>query len=347
MDTVLIVARVALATVFAVAAIAKLTDMPGSRRALADFRVPPGLVPSASLVLPVAEIASAVLLIIAPTAQAGAALATALLLMFVGGITAALRRGTAPDCHCFGQLHSKPAGKETIGRNGALAGLGLFVLVVGPGPGVTSWLSRSDPRVVALAATSLAVVTLAYACLSLWRESRELRGLERRPELPVALQVGVPMPEFRVSDEDGSAVSSEGLLSNERRTILVFTSATCGPCVGLLPELARWRAMLVGRLGIHVLASGDADANRRLAHEHDMPVLLDQAGTVANAFGILGTPSAVEIDGTGRVEAPAAAGAPAIEALIRSALKRPTDTNRLDVRHVDGGLRAPSARVAS
>ncbi len=345
MDTVLIVARVALAAVFPVAAIAKLTDMPGSRRALEDFRVPPGLVPSASLVLPAAEIASAVLLIIAPTAQAGAALATALLLMFVGGITAALRRGTAPDCHCFGQLHSKPAGKETIGRNGALAGLGLFVLVVGPGPGVTSWLSSSDPRVVALAATSLAGVTLAYACLSLWRDNRELRGLGRRPDLPVAARGRRPdARSSELSTRTAARFARESFLSNEQRTILVFTSATCGPCVGLLPELARWREMLVGRLGIHVLASGDAEANRRLADEHGMPVLLDQAVRSANAFGILGTPSAVEMDATGRVAAPAAAGAPAIEGLIRAALKRPAEHARSRGSSCRGQARAADAR---
>ena len=38
------------------------------------------------------------------------AAALALLLAFVGGIVVNLARGTTPDCHCFGQLHSEPAG---------------------------------------------------------------------------------------------------------------------------------------------------------------------------------------------------------------------------------------------
>ncbi|MGB9184659.1 MAG: TlpA disulfide reductase family protein [Solirubrobacteraceae bacterium] len=346
MDTVLIVARLALAAVFAVAAIAKLADMPGSRRALEDFLVPPGLVPAASVALPAAEIASAILLIIGPTAQAGAALAIALLLMFVGGITAALRRGTAPDCHCFGQLHSKPAGKETIGRNSVLAAVGVYVLVAGPGLGVDSWVSGSSGAVVALAGTSLLVVVLAYGCGSLWRDNRNLRGIGSQLNLPAPLAVGDPSPEFKVTAGDGTEVRSVQLLSHVQRTIFVFTSATCGPCVGLLPELARWREMLVGRLGIHVLASGDVDENRRLATEHGMPVLFDRDGTVSKAFGILGTPSAVEMDATGRVGTPPVAGAPAIEGLIRAALKRPAQASELDIRHVDGRLENRTAGVA-
>jgi uncharacterized membrane protein YphA (DoxX/SURF4 family)/peroxiredoxin len=346
MDTVLIVARLALAAVFLVAAIAKLADMPGSRGALEGFRVPPALIPSASVALPATEIAAALLLVLAPTAQAGAALAVALLVMFVGGIAAALRRGSAPDCHCFGQLHSKPAGRETIGRNSVLAAVGVYVLVAGPGPGVTSWLSNSSAEVVALAGTSLVGVVLAYACVSLWRDNRKLRGLGRQPDFPTPVAVGDLSPEFKLVAEDGTEVRSGQLLNDKQRTIFVFTSATCGPCVGLLPELARWREMLIGRLGIHVLASGDTEENRRLATEHGMPVLFDRDGKAANAFGILGTPSAVEMDATGRVAAPSAAGAPAIEGLIRAALKRPAEARGLDVRHVSGKLKAPPAGVA-
>ena len=36
--------------------------------------------------------------------------ALVLLLLFVGGISYNVARGRSPDCHCFGQLHSAPAG---------------------------------------------------------------------------------------------------------------------------------------------------------------------------------------------------------------------------------------------
>jgi uncharacterized membrane protein YphA (DoxX/SURF4 family)/peroxiredoxin len=346
-NTVLIVARLALGAVFLVAAIAKLADMPGSRVALEGFGVTPALVPVAALALPAVEITCVVLLGLASTARVGAALAVALLLTFVAAIFVALRRGSAPDCHCFGQLHSRPAGKETIGRNGVLAAIGLYVLVAGPGPGLGSWLSDSNGDVLALAGTSLVGVVLAYTCLSLWRENRKLTGRARLPEASPALEVGDPMPGFRVASDKGAEVHSEQLMSDEKTTIFVFTSATCGPCVGLLPELARWREMLFGRLGIHVLASGDPAENRRLSTENGMPVFLDQAGDVAAAFGISATPSAVEIDAGGRVATRPAVGAPAIEGLIRAALKRPPDPTSLPVHHVGGKPPARTLGVAS
>jgi len=334
MDSVLIAARLGLAAVFFVAAFAKLADMPGSRAALEGFKVPARLVGAGSLALPAAEITSATLLVIAPTAQFGAALAVLLLLAFVGAIAAALRRGAAPDCHCFGQLHSRPAGAETLARNGVLAAVAVFVLAAGPGPGVDSWLTASSGAVVALAATALLAILLAYACFTLWRDNRRLTGRGVPSHQLPTLEAGQLVPEFDAIDVSGVSVTSGALLDGGRRSVLVFTSATCGPCVGLLPELARWRQMLTGRLAIHVLAAGDEAANRRLSEAHGMPVLLDQDGRVARAFGVHATPSAFVIDETGRVASPVAAGAPSIEGLIRVALKRRTDSNVLDIRHV-------------
>lgn len=343
-NTILIAARIGLAGVFLLAAITKLVDMSGSRRALGEFGVPARLLPVAAVTLPVAEILTAVLLISAATAQAGAVLAVILLLSFVVGISAALRRGAAPDCHCFGQLHSRPAGKETLVRNGVLIVVGLFVLLAGAEPGVGVWLRASSAELVALAATSLLVVVLAYAWLSLWVENRRLTGHGPQASVPPPAAAGQMAPRFSVRDLAGASVSSADLLDSSHRTVLVFTSATCGPCVGLLPELARWRQMLLGRLAVHVVASGDEAENRRLSEEHGVPVFLDRKGSVGNAFGTLGTPSAIEVDPNGRVTGPPAIGAPAIEGLIRAALKRPASPSTLQVRQVAAaGSGAPSA----
>lgn len=347
MNTVLIVARLLLAVVFLVAAVAKLADMSGSRRALEDFHVPGALIAPSALALPVLEVTAAVLLVFKPTAQDGAGLAAVLLLAFVGGIVAALRRGVAPDCHCFGQLHSRPAGKETIARNTALGAAAVFILASGPGPALVSWLNTTRPELVALSGAGVLAVVLGYACLSLWRDNRELRGQGQALDSTRQLEVGQLMPKFEAQTLDADDVRSDDLLTAEHRTVVVFTSASCGPCRGLLPELARWREMLVGRLGIHVLASGDVEQNQGLATEYSVPLLLDPNGTAARSFGIQGTPSAVEIDTDGRLASPPAAGAPAIEALIRAALKRPTAESGLEVRHVSPASHIPARETAS
>lgn len=332
MDTFLILARVSLAAIFLVAAGAKLADMPGSRDALRDFGVGSRYIAVGAVLLPLAEVVAAVLLLFEQTAQIGASLAALLLLAFVAGIVAALRRGQAPDCHCFGQLHSKPAGTETVIRNIVLAAAAVAVLLGAGGPSIVDWLDESSGELIALGATSLAAVLFAYATVSLWRDNRTLRGHGAVEQLPVAVTVGEVAPPFSVSDGDGDVQSAQ--LFGERPTLLVFTSSTCGPCHALLPELARWRAMLSGRLDIHVLAAGDEAENQRLSEEHGLPVLLDPHGAVAQRYGVIGTPSGVEIDASGAVASRPAPGAPAIEAQIRTSLKRPRERADLKISHV-------------
>src|SRR5215211_8832817 len=143
METVLLIARLLLASIFAVAGVAKLTDREGSRQAMTDFGVPAALASPFGVFLPLAELAVAVALVPMPTAWWGAVGALALLLLFVVGIGVNLTRGRKPKCHCFGQLHSAPAGWSTLARNGALAALAGFVVWAGydgVGPSAVSWL---------------------------------------------------------------------------------------------------------------------------------------------------------------------------------------------------------------
>ena len=129
MQSVLLVLRLGLSAVFLVAGFAKLADLAGSRAALRDFGVPARLSSPFGVLLPLAELAVAVALVPAASAWWGALGALALLLVFVAGIGYALSRGRTPDCHCFGQLHSAPAGPSTLVRNLVLAALAAVVIV--------------------------------------------------------------------------------------------------------------------------------------------------------------------------------------------------------------------------
>src|ERR671915_1984862 len=140
--TALLIARLLLALVFVVAGIAKLADRTGSRQGLVGFGVPTALAIPLGILLPLAELAVAAALVPTSTAWWGALGALALLLLFVAGIGVNLARGRKPDCHCFGQLHSSPAGWSTLARNGALAALAGFVVWAGydgVGPSAVSW----------------------------------------------------------------------------------------------------------------------------------------------------------------------------------------------------------------
>src|SRR5205085_4039775 len=143
MSVALLIARLLLAVVFVVAGLAKLADLAGSRQALRDFGVPALLAAPFGLLLPLAELAVAIALIPTVSAWWGALGALILLLLFVAGISYNLARGRQPECHCFGQLHSAPAGWPTLVRNLVLAAIAGFVVGLGrvnAGPSVVSWL---------------------------------------------------------------------------------------------------------------------------------------------------------------------------------------------------------------
>lgn len=118
MDAALLIARLILFGVFGVAGVAKLLDRQGSREGLEGFGVPKALAIPGGYLLPLAELAVAVLLLPRATAQYAAIGGLILLLAFIAGIAYNLTKGRTPDCHCFGQLHSEPAGVSTIVRNG-------------------------------------------------------------------------------------------------------------------------------------------------------------------------------------------------------------------------------------
>jgi hypothetical protein len=131
MDAAVLAARLVLAAVFALAGAAKLADPAGSRAAVAGFGVPERLAGPIGTALPIVELGTAATLLPEATAEAAAAAALGLLLALSAGISSSIARGEAPDCHCFGQLHSAPAGPRTLARNFALALLAGFVLVAG------------------------------------------------------------------------------------------------------------------------------------------------------------------------------------------------------------------------
>jgi uncharacterized membrane protein YphA (DoxX/SURF4 family) len=131
MSMVVLIARIALAAVFAAAAAGKLADRAGSRAAVTGLGVPRRLAPTVALGVPVGELVVAVSLIVGPWASWGALGALGLLAAFSAAIAANLGRPVRPDCHCFGQLHSSPVSVALVVRNVALAVPAVLVLVHG------------------------------------------------------------------------------------------------------------------------------------------------------------------------------------------------------------------------
>jgi len=121
-------APVALAVVFAWAGGAKFADLKGTQEGFAAL----GLSQPEPRAIQVAafEIATAVLLIVAPIG--GALVALVLLAVFTFLLVRLLRSGSTAPCRCFGGIRSHPIAWTDVARNAALAGVAGVVLLFPP-----------------------------------------------------------------------------------------------------------------------------------------------------------------------------------------------------------------------
>lgn len=318
MDVVLICVRGGLALVFIAAAVGKLLDPDGSRQALRDFRVPPAWLDPVARVLPLAELAIAAGLLVQPLAQGAAAAAILLLAVFALGVAQALRRGEEPDCHCFGQLHSSPAGRVTIARNVALALPAAFVLWQGPG----DVLADGGSGVAALVAVSALGAALAIATFSLIRENRRLRSGAPTAAPHQGLAVGTPAPDLLLSEADGATLRLADVVAPDRSTVLAFVAPGCGPCDYLMPHLARWRPALADRVKLVVVSQSPNGDESSAESSSWPPDFWDVENEAPVAYRVPGSPAAVIVAPDGTIASSPASGFEAIEALIRVAQRR-------------------------
>ncbi len=326
MDALLLTCRCLLAVVFLVAAVGKLLDPSGSRRALEAFGVPRIFVPAGARLLPSVELAAAIALVLAPSARWGAVGALLLLLAFAAAVARVMARGQAPDCHCFGQLHSEPAGRATLVRNLALIVPAVVVIAGGPGPALDEALEGLSAAQLALVATAVLAAVLAVAVGQLWSDRRRLAGELRAAiaaRAPAGLPPGTLAPGFALDAVRGAARSLDDLLSDGRPAVLVFISTSCAPCLQMLPSLSRWQETLSLRLPIAAVFAGERTEIGRLSDEHELSLVLaeDRAETFER-YRLRATPSAVLVGPDGVLSESPAEGLPAIETLIRAALAR-------------------------
>jgi peroxiredoxin/uncharacterized membrane protein YphA (DoxX/SURF4 family) len=326
MHGIALVARLLLAIVFAAAAAGKLADRPGTRRALADFGLPARAIPSVSLLLPLAELATAVALVARPSARWGAIAAVCLLAVFIVAIARAMSRGEAPDCHCFGQLASGLAGRSTLIRNVLLAVPAVLVVAYGPGEGIDQWVSGHSAAELGAIAAGLCAAILAVVVARLWPENRRLRrelGRMRVGDalLSPGLPVGAPAPGFSLPSADGAAVSLAALLGRGRPVALVFVGPDCSSCTELLPDLARWQTTLAERITIALLTRGSVRESRAMAERYGLEsVLVQEEGEVSKTYRARATPSVVIVAPDGRIASRTYQTRMMTEAVVRNAL---------------------------
>ena len=346
MSLLLLFARVLLAAIFVTASLAKLADLAGSRQALHDFGVSARLAAPFGVLLPLGELAVAVALLPAISAWWAAMGALALLLLFVAGIGSNLARGRTPDCHCFGQLHSAPAGWSTLTRNLVLAVLAAGVVVFGrtnSGLDPVGWFGTLALTLrLALLGGVLVLAVLAVTLWLLWHvlrqqgrlllrldavEARLLEaglGAQEASAAPAGLVVGTSAPVFSLVTVSGETLQLSDLLARGKPVLLLFADPACGPCAALFPEVGRWQRDYAERLTLAVISRGSVDANRSKVSAHGLErVLLQQDREVQAAYQVTGTPSLVLIRPDGTIGSRLAQGADVIRSLMGESIGLP------------------------
>lgn len=359
MEIILLIIRLILFAIFALAGIGKLLDLKGSEKAVKDFGTPDELAKFFAVGLPFAEIVFAVCLLFVETSWIGAIGALLLLVTFIGGMIWQLAQGRAPDCHCFGAIHSEPVSKKSLIRNIVFAALAFVLILSGKQhQGASLFDSATDSQgnlmsfILGLVTVGLLAATVFYLKKISEQQTQIMRRMEilevsaldggsrelareemKHPE--DGLIIGSPAPDFVLPNVVGREVSLESLLMQAKPLLLFFVSPTCQPCAALLPEIEAWQAELKGKLNLVLVSSGSIKENLdKYSGEKFSQVLLQKDREAMLSFKVQWTPTAVLINDDGSIASHTAAGDKAIRELLEQIKKKIDDP---DVLLIGGG----------
>jgi thiol-disulfide isomerase/thioredoxin/uncharacterized membrane protein YphA (DoxX/SURF4 family) len=335
MELVLLIIRLILFGVFAVAGISKLLDPEGAKKAMRDFGTPEEFTSFFAVGLPFAELTFAVCLLFVGMSWVGAAGALLLLTTFIGGMIWQMAQGNAPECHCFGQIHSEPVGKKSLIRNVAFALLALVLLFSGrerQGLDLAATTVGMLQIVLILFLVILGVLLLGYLVKVAAQQNeivRRLGILEFASSEPGAVErneagdpsdglpIGAPLPDFAIPDLNGRIVQLDHLLSENKPFLFLFVGAQCAPCETLLPEIKEWEATLSNKLKFVFVSHGDVAVNmEKFGNDPSRTVLVERERAFAVSVGAKWTPTALFVDSHGNIASHIAPGDLAIRRLV-------------------------------
>lgn len=362
MEILLLVVRLFLVAIFALAGIAKLYDLEGSKKAVEDFGVPRGISKIAAILLPLGEIAIAISLLFVQTSWFGAIAGAALLAVFVGGMLWQMWQGNAPDCHCFGQIHSEPVSKKSLLRNAAFVALAVFLIFNGRANQGLDILDNSNNFSEANAMQiilGLAVIGfLAAIVFFLKKISEQQTQIMRRIEVlellsheggkeierddvndpATGLPIGSMVPAFEIPNMAGVKTSFEQILPNDNPTLLFFVSPSCNPCEALKPEFQQWQKDLGKRINFAFISSGKAKDNEKKFGEPGFENLyLQEENEISEMFGAEWTPTAILVNTDRSLASRPAAGDTAIRELVEKVAEENTGSDPIYLTNGSGG----------
>lgn len=336
MDFTLLFFRVFLFAVFALAAIGKFLDLEGAEKSVKEFGTPPDLAKTFAILIPFAELIFAVCLLFTATSWLGAIGVFGFLLIFSGGMISQILKGNAPECHCFGAIHSEPISPKSLIRNAIFIIPAFFLILRGR---ENQGLSFSDMTnefamqfVFGIGILGLLAAVIFYLRKISEQQNQIMRRIdvlelvsqdgkeverENAGSLLDALPIGAFAPDFTLENvKNGKEVSLEHLLMEGKPILLFFVSPNCVPCGEILPEIVQWQNDLGGKFNFVFISSGEKKANLEKFGESFKYVLIQKEREVAELFFAVWTPTALVINADGLVASRPAVGDTAIRELI-------------------------------
>lgn len=367
MENAFLIIRLLLAAIFGIAGIAKLLDLAGSKKAVEEFGVPKVLAKTVSIALPIAEVLIAVAFLFVETSWFAAIAGTSLLAAFIVGMFVQMAKGNAPDCHCFGQIHSEPISKKSVIRNVIFAVAGIVLIIGGSeNQGISLFASGFDSigkddsmqMIISIAIVGLLAAIVYFLKQISGQQVKILRRIEileilssgereierenlEHPE--DGLPIGAPAPEFMLPNLKGKKFELSELLADAKPIIFFFIGPNCAPCSALLPEIREWQNDLEDKINFVFISSGKAKENLEKFGKTGNQILLQKDREIAEVFGAVWTPTALIINADGTIGSRTATGDFAIRELIEKIQEESKVSDRYFIANGGSSMRKSKA----
>lgn len=338
MEAVLLLIRIFLFGVFALAGIGKLLDLEGSEKAVKEFGVNEELAKPLAIFLPASELLIALAFLTVSTSWFGAIGAVLLLAVFICGMIWQMAKGNAPDCHCFGAIHSEPVSKKSLIRNIVFAILAFSLVASGKNNQGLSFTDLTSEMAIQLFLGLATIGLLGAVVFYLKKISEQQTQIMRRIEILEivaheggereverqeagnphdSLPMGAGIPEFELPDLTGKIVTTGHLIARTKPLLFFFVSPTCAPCQALLPEIEHWQDVLKDQVEFVFISSGKAEDNaKKFGGDKYKTILLQDDKEVATMFQAKWTPTAIFVNKDGLIASHLAVGDEGIRNLI-------------------------------
>ncbi len=338
MEVLLLLIRIFLFAVFALAAIGKLLDLEGAEKSVREFGTPKDLAKTFAVLIPFAELVFAVCLLFTGFSWIGAIGVLLLLVIFTGGMIVQMAQGNAPDCHCFGAIHSEPVSKKSLIRNLIFAILAFFLVAQGAAGQGLSFTDLTGEMAIQLFLGLATIGLLGAVVFYLKKISEQQLMIMRRIEILElvsheggreveredagdphdSLPIGSIAPNFELPDVHGKTVAFEHLLAKTKPLLFFFVSPSCGPCQALLPEIEEWQTELKDKVEFVFVSSGKASENaEKFGGTNFKTILLQEDKEVSALFYAKWTPTAVFINADGIMASHLSVGDEGIRDLVK------------------------------